>query len=445
MHDEIDDADPYETKRGAWENIGEDTRDFSLDFTGEDQSDKGVLTSNFNSQAHDQPNPYKYALNLLPQSKEEWPITLTIAVVNISNEKYPSGNPKNEYEFSGDIKIPVTTAIDWKQGNRYTYKFRFERDWTPENINAVKLEVTVDDFVNNIVEYDYAGDQTKAVPMRYAGSDENGSWTDLYVAQCNLGANYPYESGLYFYYGDTEGHKLVDGKFDNGFKFGLLTEDGTMICQGKTVADLISDSVVEGIGDKKDDGTYPSYKLTNKYDAAQVKLGTKYHVPTNADFEWLFNTDNVTREVKIMNGVKVWKMTSISTGKTIYLPAAGWATGGWNYNDSGSWMEVSGNELQTESMHYFGPGNDICYRTSISKDGIHRTDPIYPENSFSSQVTNALQTYAVLFQASMINNNWSPTSTSYLVTLGGMPIRAVAYEDPEANSTPTPGGSDEGE
>lgn len=52
--------------------------------------------------------------------------------------------------------VPVTTQdfyvpveLEWNEGNRYVYTFRFPSDWTPDNMTPIEYDVNVDDFQAN--------------------------------------------------------------------------------------------------------------------------------------------------------------------------------------------------------------------------------------------------------------------------------------------------------
>lgn len=444
MHDDIIDSDPFENNRGEWKNIAADTKDFSLKFTDETNK-KGILCSEINNLPHDQANPYKYALNLIPQTNEKWPITLTIAVANISNDKYPNGKPKDTYEFTGDITVPLTTSINWKQGNRYTYKFRFERDWTPENVNAITIDVTVDDFVNNVVEYNYVGETTKAILMRKETGTKGAAdyLSALYVAQCNLGANYPYEAGLYFYYTDVEGHKLAsDGIFydTNGEKFSYgMMNDNLRVFAGHGAENLGNDGWITKTGKTvygKDE-----YELTAKGDAAQVLTDGRYRTPSAEDMEWLFNENNTIITNEKMNGIDMYRVESRETGGVVFFPRTGWACEA--YNTSGGYHP--GYQLNPSDGHF---GDNSNYRVRECYKDFYQGGPSgdyykeFPPTDYTNYPCVSAATMQLGIGVSDYFGKGGEPKTQYVkyyfcYTVGGCPIRPVAYENPDYESPKT--------
>ena len=56
-------------------------------------------------------------------------------------------------------------------------------------------------------------------------------------------------------------------------------------------------------------------------DAARANWGGEWRMPTFVEFQELLN--NTTKEWTTQNGVKGYKFTSTTNGKSIFLPAAG--------------------------------------------------------------------------------------------------------------------------
>ncbi len=138
----------HEGTRGTWKNIsGEET--YTLTFDG-----NGVLTSNLATGTHGDADAFKNALNLLPQAKATKKFKLNLYIENISKE-FEADEEGNLTESDtnitsvNEVSVTLSTKIAWEQGNRYTYKFVFAKDWDAEKqLDAVSLEVTADDFVN---------------------------------------------------------------------------------------------------------------------------------------------------------------------------------------------------------------------------------------------------------------------------------------------------------
>ena len=113
-------------------------------------------------------------------------------------------------------------------------------------------------------------------------------------ANCNIGAEKPSDYGLYFSWGNTEGH--AEG---SGYAFSQATYDQT------PAAGIETD-------------------LSLEQDAARVNLGEPWRMPTAAEFKEL--VDNCTSVWETLNGVAGVLFTSNVNGNTLFFPAAG------NYN-----------------------------------------------------------------------------------------------------------------
>ena len=113
-------------------------------------------------------------------------------------------------------------------------------------------------------------------------------------ANMNLGANTPNESGLYFAWGDTEGHE--DGSDDTFYRSDYEDRPASKI----------------------------DTDLPLEHDAAHAMLGGDWHMPTKEDFQELY--DNCKRSWVDVKGKKGCLFTSKINGNSIFLPAAG------NYN-----------------------------------------------------------------------------------------------------------------
>lgn len=122
-------------------------------------------------------------------------------------------------------------------------------------------------------------------------------WVDLGLpsgilwAKANLGATLPGSPGVYFSWGNTEGHPV-----GAGYDFSQEVYDATP-------AAAISDN------------------LSLEQDAARVNLGSPWRMPTIAEFQELF--DNCASVWTTMNGVDGRLFTSNINGRTLFLPAAG--------------------------------------------------------------------------------------------------------------------------
>lgn len=114
-------------------------------------------------------------------------------------------------------------------------------------------------------------------------------------AHVNVGAKKPEDPGLYFSWGNIEGHEEGEGY------------DFTQITYNSTPAAEISTN------------------LSLSQDAARAYLGAPWRMPTADEFQELY--DNCTNEWTTMNGVYGRLFTSNVNGNTLFIPAAGYYVG----------------------------------------------------------------------------------------------------------------------
>ena len=115
----------------------------------------------------------------------------------------------------------------------------------------------------------------------------------LLWATCNIGAKEPWENGLYFSWGNGDGHEK-----DSGYYF-CETDYGTT--PGASLIDSIP--------------------VNAKYDAARAHLGGSWRMPTAFEFKELYN--NCISEWTTQNGVNGMLFTSCINGNSVFFPAAG--------------------------------------------------------------------------------------------------------------------------
>jgi hypothetical protein len=133
-------------------------------------------------------------------------------------------------------------------------------------------------------------------------------------ATCNVGATKPEEYGDYFAWGETQPKSIYDF---STYKY----------CNGsETTLSKYNNSSSYGTVDNKT-------TLDLSDDAARANWGGSWRMPTKAEQDELRN--NCTWTWTTQNGVKGYKVTSKSNGKSIFLPAAGRRSGS-SLNSAGS-------------------------------------------------------------------------------------------------------------
>ena len=111
----------------------------------------------------------------------------------------------------------------------------------------------------------------------------------------NIGAERPNDLGLYFSWGNVEGHRI-----DEGYDFSQTVYDSTPAAAINT-------------------------DLSLSQDAARENLGEPWRMPTAAEFQELY--DNCTIVWTTINGMNGCLFTSNVNGNTLFFPAAGYYDG----------------------------------------------------------------------------------------------------------------------
>lgn len=136
-----------------------------------------------------------------------------------------------------------------------------------------------------------------------------------YWADRNIGADAPWDYGLYFWWGDTTGHRP-------GYNFS--PDNSAIYTYGKSVSELQSAGWVTSSG-----------VLAPSHDAAHVKWGGAWRMPTDAEFSALINNCDWTWTTQSgVNGYVV-RGRGAYASNSIFLPAAGYGFG-TSLGDAGS-------------------------------------------------------------------------------------------------------------
>ena len=118
----------------------------------------------------------------------------------------------------------------------------------------------------------------------------------LLWATCNVGASEPWESGLYFSWGNVDGHKK-----DSGYDFGTSNDRPYATTPGASLT-----------------GNIP---VNAEYDAARANIGGSWRMPTKDEFQEL--RGNCTRKWTTQNGINGMLFISNINGNSVFFPAAG--------------------------------------------------------------------------------------------------------------------------
>lgn len=143
-------------------------------------------------------------------------------------------------------------------------------------------------------------------------------------ATCNLGADNPYDYGIYYAWGETKGYNEEDTSNATNYNYAssyvktYYYWNTYKYCDGSSynghaqgLTKYISSPLV----------------LEPEDDAATVNWGSGWRMPTREDWIELSSSGKCTWTWTSMNGIKGWKVQSKITGYTdkyIFLPAAGY-------------------------------------------------------------------------------------------------------------------------
>ena len=140
----------------------------------------------------------------------------------------------------------------------------------------------------------------------------------------NVGAASPYEDGLYFSWGNIEGHTGTDG-----YDFGT-SNDGPY---ASTPGAALTGDIPAG----------------NDYDAARHNMGAPWRMPTVGEFQELnSNCDSIWTDE---DGVAGRRFTSRINGNSIFFPASG-GRYGTGLNDRGSYGNYWSSSLYSQTYGY---------------------------------------------------------------------------------------------
>ena len=149
-------------------------------------------------------------------------------------------------------------------------------------------------------------------------------------ATMNVGASKPSDSGLYFQWGDTIGCRAEQVGKGEGKKAFIWADYKWNASKGFTKYNTAGESL----------------KLAD--DAANANMGGDWHMPTPTQIQEL--TANTTSTWTTQDGVIGRLFTSKKNGKSIFIPAAGWASYG-SLHDVGNEADVWSSMLSASSVY----------------------------------------------------------------------------------------------
>lgn len=210
---------------------------------------------------------------------------------------------------------------------------------------------------NTILVMAYDGTQFNVISIESQVAPAPTGFVDLALpsgllwAEKNVGANRPEDDGLYFSWGNVDGHTATDG-----YDFGSNNDGPYASTPGAALT-----------------GNIPS-NIT--YDAAMHNMGAPCRMPTSDEFVELYN--NCSTEWVTVNGVNGRRFTSRINGNSLFFPASGYRSG-TSLNSRGSsgsyWSSTRASAAIARVM-------------SVNSTGV---SPAYTSNRFGGFSVRAVQ------------------------------------------------------
>jgi len=185
-------------------------------------------------------------------------------------------------------------------------ELQLQGDSTVHKLNDARISTTAVSTATHFLATDSSISSiapiTAANLASVLGADKRSEFVDLGLpsgtlwASKNIGANNITDDGLYFSWGNIDGHTGSDG-----YDFGL-SNDGPY---ASTVGAALTDDI-------------PILQ-----DAANFYLGGTVKMPTLTQFQELANGNYTTNELVTYNGVAGCRFTSRINGNSIFFPASG--------------------------------------------------------------------------------------------------------------------------
>ena len=200
------------------------------------------------------------------------------------------------------------------------------------------------DFCREAFAFLTEGEGNPTPECAYATSSEVPVAVDLGLpsgklwADRNIGAFFPQDYGLFFSWGNVEGHKPKCGDVDWGDNDNVFDYEFTLEEYNKTPG-----AKLEG-------------DIDAAHDAATVNLGEPWCMPTEDDFQELY--DNCIWIRKTINGVNGYLVTSNINAATLFFACSGLGNGtSWLYRGSNGYYWSSSLSSATNGRYlYFYSG-----------------------------------------------------------------------------------------
>jgi uncharacterized protein (TIGR02145 family) len=184
---------------------------------------------------------------------------------------------------------------------------------------------------NTVLVMYYDGTQFNVIGIQSQTAAAPTGFVDLALpsgllwCEHNVGATTPYEHGLYFSWGNVEGHAKGSGY------------DFSDAAYAQTAGAALTGNIAVG----------------NTYDMARHNMGAPSRLPTMGEFQELVN--NCTSEWTDEDGVTGRRFTSNINGNSVFFPASGYY-GGTTLSDRGSngnyWSSTYNSETNARNLNF---------------------------------------------------------------------------------------------
>lgn len=220
------------------------------------------------------------------------------------------------------------------------------RDGAPEQNVITNEQVAIGKAKGWSVEGKTGDGENDVIPLGSEGPEsvDLGLPSGTLWATCNVGASSPQDIGLYFAWGETEGHgnDVTDGysfSWEN-YKWGNSTSELlTLFSKYNFKPETGLDGYIDG-----------KFILDPEDDAAYVNWGSEWRTPSKAQFDEL--KEKCTWTQTMVQGVDGYEVTGPS-GNSIFLPVTGWRLEDMLLDGGAYWTRTS-NPDDAGGAFYYG-------------------------------------------------------------------------------------------
>ena len=248
---------------------------------------------------------------------------------------YPPGMARNDTFYAAEGEVVLMELAASLQFGMTVYDYRASAGTLSQNGNIWALTMPGGPVVVNA--------NTHGKVRLWEGGPY---WTET-----NVGADEPWESGYYFWWGDTIGYKRENNAWVAGDGSGSPSGYVDTPTYGKDNATLLSNEWITAEG-----------VLAPAHDAAQAHWGDAWRMPTYQDLFYLYyNCDWTWTTTNGVSGYIVRGRGNFAS-RSIFLPAAGYSDGTSLYNAGryGSYWSSVPSESNADSSSYLLFSSDSC-------------------------------------------------------------------------------------